>query len=657
MQPNLPTSKSAASEVAPSPVLKLARSWAQRLPASGGEARARRSALALAEAIIPGTERIMAADEVTVAGVEELLGELHPQASRLWRLAQRALDAAAVSRTGHFFHTLSAERQQELLGSWQRDPVLRAPLALTALLLKMVHFDRLDVYTSLGGKRNVVTKMEQPRYLEQIQPAADWREGDIDCDVVVVGTGAGGAIVGRELAERGHAVVFLEEGDHHRRDSFDGSIVAAHRTFYRFAISVGNVVMPIFMGRLLGGSTAINTGTAFRTPPWVLERWCEEMDTDAFGSENMGRYFDRVERTLNVETARREIIGPIADFMGRGCDAHGWQHAALRRNAAECDGKGFCNFGCRTDARKSAQLSYLPKALEKGALALTGARVDKVLVEGGRATGVEVQTSSGRRLQVRAKAVVLAGGAIPTPLLLQRQGLANRSGQVGRNLSLHPSSGVVAIAKEEIRPSHYTPQGYASEEFLRDGIMIIAAQPDVNVTPVILADVGHPLMEMVEQQDHLASMGVMIRDSRAGGRVRAVPGGSIITYDVTHEDIDRMHRGMVRTSQLAFAAGAKRVHPLLMGGATLHSIDELEKFKKRKVAAKDLVLSSYHPLGTCKMGRDPKTSVVDLDHQSHDVKGLFITDGSTVSGPLGVNPQVTIMAMATRAAERIADHL
>ncbi len=246
-----------------------------------------RAALALAEAIIPGSASIPAADEATFARACEVVGEFHPTLARAWATAQRALDAASVAWTGRAFHALDASRQDELLLRWQRDPRLKGALSLVALVYKFVHFDRPEVYGALGGKLNVVRDLEQPRWLAQVQRADTCSEDDLTCDVVVVGTGAGGAVVGRELADRGFAVLFLEEGEHYRRDAFDGSSVSAHRRFYRGAFSVGNVPIPIFVGRLVGGSTAINGGTCFRTPPWVLDRWCDELGTDELSPSAM----------------------------------------------------------------------------------------------------------------------------------------------------------------------------------------------------------------------------------------------------------------------------------------------------------------------------------------------------------------------------------
>ncbi|MBX3271742.1 MAG: GMC family oxidoreductase [Sandaracinaceae bacterium] len=621
--------------------------------------RTRRAALALAEAIVPGSRTVRPADERSLAQVEEVAARISPWASRLLSGFVELLDRAPIPTTGRRFADLDGAAQQAQLERFERDPVLRTPLGVLAFALKFVHFDRLDVYESLGGKLNVVQHEERPRYLSQVVEASAWDANDeIECEVVVVGTGAGGAVVGKELADRGFAVAFVEEGALHGRSSFTGSSVQAHFDFYRGSLTLGNAAMPIFMGRLVGGSTAINTGSCFRTPPWVLDRWCEDIGTDAFTPEAMRPYFERVERQLQVEEANAKAVGPIADVIARGCDALGWSHRRMMRNAPGCMGEGFCDFGCRTDARKSTNLSYIPPALEKGSMLFTGLRATRVRVEGGRAVGIEGVDAKGRTLRVRADAVVFSGGALPTPLFLLQQGLCNSSGQVGRNLTVHPSGGFAGLLDEQLDAHKHIPQGYYVDEHLRDGILINAAQPDVNFTAIFFPETGHRLMEHLSHADRMAFFGVLIADHAASGVVRPGPGGlPLARYSLAREDVARIHDGFVRTGEMLWAAGAKRLFMATTSWRVVRDRAEWRRFTEARLNASELMLTSYHPLGTCKMGTDPKTSVVGLDHETHDLPGLFLVDASTVPGPLGVNPQVTIMAMATRAAERIADKL
>jgi len=618
----------------------------------------RRIALGLAKALIPGTDRIPGADDPLVSRTEELLHEFSPASVRAFRIALKLLNANAFARSGRPFDRLSATRQEELLRSWERGHLLRAAFSLVSFVYKLVHFDEPQVYAAMGGRSRAVTQLDEPRWLERVQRAETWpAEEEIECDVVVVGTGAGGAVVGRELADRGYAVVFVEKGEHYRRDAFDGSSVAAMRRFYGTAAAVGNMAMPVFYGQLVGGSTAVNGGTSFRTPSWVLDRWCEDMGTEEFAPDRMARFFDRVEQVTEVAPAGQPEVGPIGKVFADGCQALRWSHAPIRRNTRACDGSGFCDFGCRSEARRSTDVSYIPAALRTGGLLLTGLRAERVLIENGRAAGLEAATKTGRQVRVRARAVLLAAGALATPFLLWRQGLGDRSGQVGRNLTLHPSTGISGLFDDEIRGWRHIPQGHCCDEFLRQGELLIASQPDVNIAAQLFSFGGRRLMDVLDAFAHVASVGVLVADATTGGRLLfEARGRPVIKYSLTRQDCDRLHSGMVHAMDMLIAAGAKRLWPSLWSVPVLE-LGDVERFRGTRVGASDFGLVSYHPLGTCRMGKDPRTSVVGLDHQMHDVRGLYVVDASTVPGPLGVNPQITIMAMATRAAELIADAL
>jgi choline dehydrogenase-like flavoprotein len=618
----------------------------------------RRAALALLEAILPAAEGVPGGDEETLRRADEVVGAFSPGLVEMWRTAQRALSAAAIATKGRAFHALDADAQEEVLVAWSRDAVLRGPLSLVMLVYKLVHYDRPAVHAAMGGRFEVVRADEQPRWMQQVRRGATLvADETVACDVVVVGTGAGGAVVGRELAAKGYAVVFVEEGELVRRDAIDGSSVRAHQRFYRGAVSLGNAPMPVFMGRLVGGSTAINGGTCFRTPSWVLDRWCDAMQTDDFAPAAMAPWFERVESMLEVGPTDARLLGPIGDVFERGCRALGWSWHRIRRNAPGCRASGFCDFGCRTDARRSTNVSYVPDALARSAMLFTGLTAERVRVENGRATGLDAVTREGVRVRFQARAVILAGGAVPTPLFLERQGLCASSAQVGRNLSLHPSGGMSAHFAEEIRGAEHVPQGYAVDQFLRERILILGAQAPKNIAPMAFPMGGRRLVDALSRADHLATVGTLIADESPAGVVRGERDGHcVITYNLSPRDVERVHAAMVRAGEMFLAAGATRLYPVMTSTPVVER-DDFHRFAARRPDAGDLPLVSYHPLGTCRMGRDPKRSVVDLDHQTHDVKRLFIVDGSVVRGPLGVNPQLTIMALATRAAERIADVL
>jgi choline dehydrogenase-like flavoprotein len=316
-----------------------------------------------------------------------------------------------------------------------------------------------------------------------------------------------------------------------------------------------------------------------------------------------------------------------------------------------------CCFGCPTDAKRSTNVSYIPLALRAGAELFTGARMTRILVEGGRARGVVARVNGkGHTITIRSRAVVVACGSILTPLVLGAQDLGTRSGQLGKNLSIHPAAGALAEFEEQILPWKGIPQGYAIDELHDEGILFEGASVPLEMTVSLTNLMGPELVRLAESYDHVASFGFMVEDTSRGS-VSEVMGQPMIRYWLQDKDVSHIKRGIDVLAQVYFAAGAHRVHTPIAGFDVLESEADLAALRRANIHAWDLDISAYHPLGTARMGNDPSTSVLDANHQVHDVPALYVVDGAAVPSALGVNPQVTIMALATRAAEKIAGTL
>ncbi|MBA3397257.1 MAG: GMC family oxidoreductase [Deltaproteobacteria bacterium] len=619
-----------------------------------------RTLVAVAEAALPAGKFIPGAGEQTAYKVEQFASNLPGAAQTGLAGLLRGLDAQAWLGERKAFTRVAPERRLAILQQWRHGDVFRR-LMLRALVspLKIAHFDDPALYKQLGCVYDAekVKAETKPAYMrDRVHAKLD---GDlaVESDVVVIGTGAGGAVVGRELAEAGLAVVFVEEGRYHDRSQFTGRAFEMHQRLYRrggSTFSVGNVAIPIPLGMSVGGTTTINSGTCYRTPDRILDEWATELGLADLTPDKMGGYFDRVEHVLQVEAARAELLGGNGRVIARGCDALGFtQHKPLRRNAPACDGQGVCCFGCPTDAKRSTNVSYIPIALRAGAELFTGAKVTRIIVEGGRARGVVAVTADGKTLTVRARAVVVACGAILTPLLLGAQQLGSQSGQLGKNLSIHPATGAIAEFDEEIMPWKGIPQGYAIEDLHDEGILFEGAMVPLEMTMSMTQLIGPELIRLAESFNHISSFGFMIEDT-SRGKVTELRGQPLIQYWLTEQDVSHIKRGFDVLAQIYFAAGARRVHSPINGFDIIESPDDLAALRRATIKPWDLDLSAYHPLGTARMGSDPHSSVVGSDHQVHDTPGLYVVDGAAVPTSLGVNPQITIMALATRAAEKIA---
>ncbi|MGE0550105.1 MAG: GMC family oxidoreductase N-terminal domain-containing protein [Kofleriaceae bacterium] len=619
--------------------------------------------VAVAAAALPAGQYLPAAGEHTVAKIESFIDLLPGPVQRGVGGLLRGLDAMSWLSKRRPFVKLAAADQLELLQQLRHADTVRR-LLLRALIspLKMAHFDDPGMYHQLGCVYEAarIRGEAKPAYMRD--RVHDTLDGDleVECDVVVVGTGAGGAVVGRELAEAGLAVVFVEEGAYFDRTEFTGRAFEMQQKLYRRGggtFSVGNVGIPIPLGQTVGGSTTVNSGTCYRTPERVLVSWRDELGLDELAPEHLARHFDRVEDVLGVEETKLSLMGGNGRVIARGCKALGFtKHRPLRRNAPACDGQGVCCFGCPTDAKRSTNVSYIPLALRAGAELFTRTKVTDVMLEAGRATGVVAATRSGHTLTVRARAVVVACGALLTPLLLKHHRIGGGSGQLGRNLSIHPATGALAEFDEQIKPWHGVPQGYAIEDLHDEGILYEGLTVPLELSMTMTQMIGPELIRLAESFDRVASFGFLVEDSGRGS-VHEVMGQPLIRYWLTDQDIAHLKRGCDVLAQVFFAAGAKVVHLPIAGFDRLRSPDDLVALRRAKLRAWDFDVSAYHPLGTARMGRDPARSVIDPDHEVHDTPGLYVVDGAAVPTAIGVNPQVTIMALATRAAEKIASAL
>ena len=474
----------------------------------------------------------------------------------------------------------------------------------------------------------------------------------LEADVCVIGAGAGGAVAAAELAEGGARVVLLEQGPEHDPDGFSGRPLEMLGRLYRDAgqtLTLGTPPVLLPLGRGLGGTTLVNSGTCFRTPASVLERWRRECGLRLEGPE-FERCFERVEGALSVAEVTPELAGANAAVARRGAQRLGWSHGYLRRNARGCVGSGVCVFGCPTSAKQHTGITYLPRARDAGAQILTGADVRRILLAGGRARGVAARMAEGE-LEVRAPQVVLAAGTIHTPLLLARSGLGGDSGALGRNLVLHPATAAFALMDETVDMARGVPQSFYVDEFASQGVMFESVAGPPAYVSLALPLTGARHAAAMARYRQLAQFGLMVSDASHGrvhvdGALGAVarPSRPLIRYDLAEVDVAKFRVGLARLRELLEAAGAREVYLPLPQGVS-----------PAQARARDLKLMAFHPLGTARADADPARGVLDPDLRVHGVEGVHVADGSVMPSSLGVNPQLTIMALATRLAYHLLE--
>jgi choline dehydrogenase-like flavoprotein len=476
------------------------------------------------------------------------------------------------------------------------------------------------------------------------------------CEVVVVGSGAGGGVVAGELAQRGRDVILLEAGPHRTAADFTRwEANASHEIWWPFrqAMVDGGAggTVPLFGGRCVGGTTTINTKVAFRAHDFEFEKWHDASgllgeDGEPFGVHSLAPHYERVERTLGVRERAdwpecvRTLDGAFRELGHELVPVDSYTDP----NCMKC---GSCLQGCPTNAGKNTMNTYIHAATAVGRLDLRAeAPVERLLLsdrEGGlEATGVEYLDADGGRHTIEAGAVVVAAGALNTPQLLIRSGLPEASGNsassemIGRNLGLHPAAFVFGLFDEAQDAHRVYPITSHCMDFMRDedgGFVLEAStiQDPIGFATSIMDEDGplwgDRLVEALRAYRRWNGILVLANDENNGRVVVGEDGAESFEAHFDPVELERMRSALDFGRRVMETAGAKRV--AWTGPA------------------------STHVQGTCRMGSDPARSVVDANCESHDAKRLFVGDGSLFPRTLSVNPSLTIMALADRLAEHL----
>ncbi len=515
----------------------------------------------------------------------------------------------------------------------------------------------------------------RPDPLLDCTTAADW-PSRMTADAVVIGSGAGGAMAARTLARSGAAVVIVETGRRYTVDEFrtrppldrfldlygdsEHGGTNGHGRRNGHAGRAGNAGITVALGRPpivlmsghgVGGTTLVNSGTCYRPPERVVSRWRQPFGINMDG---FGALLDDVEQTLQVAPAPLDVLGSNGLIALAGARELGWRAAPLRRNAPGCGGCCQCAVGCPRNAKNGVHLNALPQACEAGARIVTHAWAQRILTErapgGRRAAGVRALRPDGSALEILAPLVVVAAGALQTPLLLRRSGLGGHPG-LGRGLAVHPALSVAGRFDRPVVSWSGVMQSTGIEELHDQGILIEATASPPGMSSFILPGVGRALRRELDGADRLAFLGAMIADAPSGsvhGRRRPV-----VSYRLTERDAAKLRTAIVAMGRVLLAAGAREILTGLPGRPAARDTAGLAALVAGAPASA-LHLAAFHPTGSARMGADPQRCPVDPDGRLRGTEGVWLADASVLPTCPEVNPQLTIMAMALAVAARCA---
>jgi choline dehydrogenase-like flavoprotein len=499
----------------------------------------------------------------------------------------------------------------------------------------------------------------------------------LEADVVIVGTGAGGGISAEILAGAGLRVVMLEEGGLHRAGEVPMRESWAFSRLYREggASPTRDGALTVVQGRTVGGSTAVNWTSSFRTPEQTLCHWRTHHAIEGLSQQELEPWFSLVEEALN--------IGPWTDhnrnnaLLAEGAERLGWRHGSIRRNVRKCPGHGYCGLSCPVGAKQSMTVTSIPTALDEGAVLVTRVRAERLALLGDRVAGVEAValdergvSPTGRRVYVHAPWVVVAGGAIQSPALLLRSNVPDPHNRIGARTFLQLHNYSLSHVREDINPFYGAPQSIYSEQFTWwDGVAgragfnmeVVGAQPVVSMT--FWRGMGSEMASFARRLPRLHILVSQIRDgfseASQGGVVRLRrDGAGVLDYPLDDHLREGIRRSYLAMAECQFAAGAQSVHPACSDATSHRSWAEARAgIASLRLRSQSVFVNSTHPLGGCAMGGDPATSVVRVDGRHHHVENLYVIDGSVFPTSLGVNPCETIYALAARNATLLAERI
>jgi choline dehydrogenase-like flavoprotein len=577
-----------------------------------------------------------------------------PATSRLaTRAGLAALAAASYLTTG---------RSLSRLRPGQRDRVLRRVAAISPDSAAAIEAMKAIVLLANGAETYAPELLSRAQKHDTARPDAPLTitpstesRSVVTTDAVIVGSGAGGAMVARTLARSGFDTVVVEEGRRwtveefrttHPIDRYAGLYRGAGATV---ALGRPSVVLPI--GRAVGGTTVVNSGTCYRPPLAVVRRWRDELGLGLADPDRLAERLDDVERTLRVAPVPLDIMGRNGRLLLEGAEKLGWRAAPIPRNAPGCGGCCQCAIGCPRNAKFGVHLNALPQACAAGARIISRACVERVLHHNGRARGVRARRPDGTALDVVADTVIVAAGATETPGLLRRSGIGAHP-RLGRNLALHPATMLAGRFDDDVVAWRGVLQSAAVHEFHEsDGVLIEATSTPPGMGSMVFPGYGAELLGWLDRAPRVATFGAMVAD-RGVGSVSSARGETLVRYNIARADAAKLMFAIETMGRLLFAAGAVEVLTGLPGATTVTSLPALRDALHRS-DPKSLHLAAFHPTGTAAAGADDQLCPVDETGRLRGVDGVWVADASILPSCPEVNPQLSIMALALGVADEV----
>lgn len=623
-----------------------------------------------------------AAEVDTARRIEALIAQTASTADQrllrlfLWAIENPLFNHLSVGQGQPFSHMTLDQRTRVLL-AWGSSPFPIARRAFQSLKrLSLAVFYAVmpaqqpnPTWPALHYPDPPGTAEDTPRPL---QPLVITESTTLYTDVLVIGSGAGGGVIAGELSAAGLDVIVAEKGGYYAEVDYHGREYAGSEQLYerRALLTTSDLAVNLLAGSTLGGGTTVNWTTSLRPPDEVLREWEADYGFSGATSAAFQNSLDAVSRRIHVTTAE-SIPNALNAHLEAGCQKLGYAVQVLPRNVQGCEDCGFCGYGCPFGAKQGTLKTYLQDASERGARILVRAQVERLLIEHNQAQGAEIRVESSdgqlHHVTVKARAVVVAGGALHTPALLRRSGLGNA--HIGANLHLHPTTVIFSQFADPVCGWHGAPQTRLSAQFANlDGRGYGVRLETAPIHPGLSASAfpwqsGAAHKRHMQRIAHYANIIVLTRDFY-GGQVRLDHHGQpVIHYRLHPYDARHLMRGLLEAIKVHDAAGARVIYGPHQGmsGYEAGQNGSLSAFLKQVASGgyepHRLGLFSAHQMSSCRIGGSSAVGAVSPEGETYEVKNLFVADASVLPTATGVNPMLTIMGTAHYLAQHIKARL
>ncbi|MFN0016173.1 MAG: GMC family oxidoreductase N-terminal domain-containing protein [Saprospiraceae bacterium] len=544
--------------------------------------------------------------------------------------------------------------------------IVQGMIRMGKQLCYMGYYNDPKTYPTVGyvpfSQRAQLPAPHTPKPLSVLLPA-DIRTETMTVDVVVIGTGAAGALLAKGLADGGRQVLLLERGDYVPPGQFSEDEIEMLSKLYSdgaFQLS-RDFRLQVLQGSCVGGTTVVNNGVCFDMPQNVLDRWNDSQTLDArLDANRLSQAFADVRKLMQVTTQNHQNLNLGASFFVKGLKNLGYDQAPnttgpVEANIKGCLGCGYCNIGCKFGKKLSMLDTVLPDAQQAhGSDAfriIAQCEVMKICSKGKRAESVRCRLGDGRLLEVKANTVVVAAGAISSSVLLQKSGIAG--GKAGRNLGFNLVSPFSAVFEKPVNAynglqiSHYLAfspdRGYVLETWYNPPLAQSAVMPGW----------FEEHFNNMLRYNHIATVGALVgSESNAVVKPSMLTGRSI-TYRPTPGDLKKVVDGLLVAGEILLEGGATTLLPHTFAYHEFRNKIDLARLPQLVRSNADITLASGHPQGGNPVSADARRGVVDPEFKVHGYDNLYVCDASVFPSSLGVNPQLTVMALAHYAAPLI----